>query len=149
MNGKQHGYSVPKGLLEPKVAEARRDFAQQVLPPVLADLVCSTKDIFVQAIHDYLAPDFIFEDKIALIGDSGCILRPHTGAGTTKAAINAWALATCLQDSGFDVEAALKRYNAVTMEIAKDLVQVGVKIGTESQVPERINNSGGGGGGST
>lgn len=105
VHGKQHGFSVPRGMLKPEVAEGRRKFAREVLPPPLAEMVCETEDIFVQAIHDYLASSLVFEGKVALVGDAGCILRPHTAAGTTKAAINAWAMAQCLQDSRFQLEA--------------------------------------------
>lgn len=46
--GAQHGFSVPRGLLRPEVAERRRRLAQEVLPPVLAELVGATQDIFLQ-----------------------------------------------------------------------------------------------------
>lgn len=93
----------------------------------MADLVCATRDIFTQAIHGMLVPSFTFEEgNVVLVGDSGCILRPHTAAGTTKAAINAWGLARCLKDAAYDVRSATMRYNEAMLEVGRRLVEVGV-----------------------
>lgn len=136
IHGRRHGFSVPRGLLRPEVARARRRAAREALPPQLADLVDATSDIFLQAIHDMLAPSLAFGGRAALVGDAGCILRPHTAAGTTKAAVNAWALARALQESGFRMGPALERYSEAMMGVARSLVQVGVELGTRSQFPE-------------
>ena len=77
-NGKLHGYSVPRGLLNAEIAEQRKNLAKEVLPQVLADLVCVTEDIFVQAIHDYLSPKLGFEEHgVALVGFRVCFETPH------------------------------------------------------------------------
>jgi 2-polyprenyl-6-methoxyphenol hydroxylase-like FAD-dependent oxidoreductase len=136
VNGKSHGFSVPKGFLKPEIAENLKEKSRNMLPAALSEMVCSTTDIFVQAIHDYLAPKLVFHDSAVLLGDSGCILRPHTAAGTTKAAVNAWALADCLKLCGFYLAPALKRYNESMLELGRELVEVGVEIGTKSQFPE-------------
>lgn len=47
-------------------------------PLPFISLVCQT-------VNDLLAPSLVFGGRAALVGDSGCILRPHTAAGTTKA----------------------------------------------------------------
>lgn len=145
--GHRHGYSVPRGLLRDEVAEHCRQLAQGSLPTQLAELVGNTKEIFVQAIHDMLAPQLVFKDRVALVGDAGCILRPHTAAGTTKAAVNAWMLATCLHrhrcmctrggGGGSRLKAALEEYQGKMMELAEYLVKVGVTVGTQSQFPGR------------
>jgi len=93
IHGKRHGYSVPRGLLRPEVAKAQRLRAQNMLPMVLADMVNATDEIFIQAIHDMISPELAFGGKAALVGDAGCILRPHTAAGATQAAVNSWTLA--------------------------------------------------------
>lgn len=54
---------------------------QKELPPALAALVGSTSQVFVQAIHDLLAPCLAPNPACCLLGDAGCILRPHTAAG--------------------------------------------------------------------
>ena len=120
------------------MAEARRQLAAEVLPGPLASLVACTRDIFVQAIHDMLAPALAFAGRAALVGDAGCILRPHTAAGTTQAAVDAWALARCLEESGHRVAPALERYDSAMRGLAAELVRVGKDIGTRSQFPERL-----------
>ncbi|GAB4815875.1 hypothetical protein N2152v2_002921 [Parachlorella kessleri] len=136
--GQQHGYSVPRGLLRHEVAQERKKMARRVLPTVLSELVDSTGDIFLQAIHDMLAPSLAFQGKVCIMGDAGCILRPHTAAGTTKAAVNAATLASCLEANAFDLAKALSDYNESQLELAQYLVEVGVRIGTSSQFPDRV-----------
>lgn len=139
IHGKKHGFSVPKGFLPSKIAEKVKENSKTMLPNALSDMVCATEDIFVQAIHDYLASQFVFGDGVCLLGDAGCILRPHTAAGTTKAAVNAWALADCLKSTGFVLKPALQRYNQSMLELGRELVKVGVEIGTKSQFPEKFS----------
>ncbi|KAG7667914.1 hypothetical protein Ndes2526B_g01676 [Nannochloris sp. 'desiccata'] len=138
INGKIHGFSVPKGFLKPEIAERLKQKSQNVLPAALSEMVRLTTDIFVQAIHDYLAPQLVFHNNAVLLGDAGCILRPHTAAGTTKAAVNAWALADCLKLCGLHLKPALKRYNESMLELGRELVEVGVEIGTKSQFPGKV-----------
>jgi len=140
IHGKRHGYSVPRGLLRPEVAKAQRLRAQNMLPMVLADMVNATDEIFIQAIHDMISPELAFGGKAALVGDAGCILRPHTAAGATQAAVNSWTLAWCLEQWGFQLGPALQAYSQAMVQVAKKLVRVGVVIGTRSQFPERVND---------
>jgi 2-polyprenyl-6-methoxyphenol hydroxylase-like FAD-dependent oxidoreductase len=135
--GKTHGFSVPKGFLKPEIAENLKESSKDTLPRQLSEMVCATKDIFVQAIHDFLASQLAFNDKAVLLGDAGCILRPHTAAGTTKAAVNAWALADCLKLNKLNLKPALKRYNESMLALGRELVNVGVEIGTKSQFPTK------------
>jgi hypothetical protein len=65
----------------------------QELAPVIADLVQATADVFVQAIVDMLAPKLALSTNCCLLGDSGCVLRPHTAAGAVGGAGD-----TCAQD---------------------------------------------------
>jgi len=141
VNGKVHGFSVPKGFLKPEIAENLKRKSRDMLPAALSEIVCATPEIFLQAIHDYLAPKLVFHDSAVLLGDAGCILRPHTAAGTTKAAVNAWALADCLKDCGFHLTPALKKYNASMLELGRELVKVGVEIGTKSQFPNELSRN--------
>jgi 2-polyprenyl-6-methoxyphenol hydroxylase-like FAD-dependent oxidoreductase len=49
--------------------------------------------------------------RVALLGDAAFIARPHVGAGVSKAALDALALAQALDSAG-DVAAALAAYDA-------------------------------------
>ncbi|KAL4451890.1 hypothetical protein ABPG75_007552 [Micractinium tetrahymenae] len=137
VHGHHHLYSVPRGLLRDEVAAERKVAARKELPPALADLVGHTRDVFVQAIHDQLAPRLALSDSCCLLGDAGCILRPHTAAGTTKAAVDATALAASLQRCAFQLGPALREYECSQLALARHLVDVGRSIGTRSQFPER------------
>lgn len=115
------------------MGEERRRLAAEVLPRVLAELVAATDKIFFQSIHDLLAPSLVARDAVALVGDAGCILRPHTAAGTTKAAVNACVIAQSLQAAQCRVAPALEQYNTEMLELGRHLVQVGAQIGQQSQ----------------
>lgn len=56
-------------------------------------------------------------------------------AGTTKAAVNAAALAGALQSHSFQLGPALEDYSCSQLDLARYLVGVGVRIGTQSQFP--------------
>ena len=135
--GVKHGFSIPRGMLRTEVSEEQKHFAARVMPEPLHAMISATKDIFVQAIHDFLAPQHSIKDRIALVGDSGAILRPHTAAGTTKAALNAWSLSSCLQKYNFDVPTALQAYHNAMQPVARELVDIGISIGTQSQCTEK------------
>ena len=71
--------NAPEDQLADIVTDAK---AAARLPPQLAALVGATSEVFVQAIHDLLAPQLAFPHRSAcVLGDAGAILRPHTAAG--------------------------------------------------------------------
>lgn len=125
------------------VGELRKRIAREVLPEGLAGLVAATPDIFVQTIQDLLAPTFVVGGRACLVGDSGSILRPHTAAGTTKGAINAWALAKALGEHCGNLGAALQQYDEKMRPLALYLTKVGQSIGNKSQFPLLTNAANG------
>jgi 2-polyprenyl-6-methoxyphenol hydroxylase-like FAD-dependent oxidoreductase len=60
--------------------------------------------------------------RAALTGDAGFVVRPHIGAGATKAAIDATILAECLSQAGDDVVGALARFESVQLPLGRDMV---------------------------
>jgi 2-polyprenyl-6-methoxyphenol hydroxylase-like FAD-dependent oxidoreductase len=52
------------------------------------------------------------------------VARPHAGAGTTKAAIDAACLADSLRDTGNDITAGLLRYECMQLPFGKAVVEV-------------------------
>eukprot|EP00887_Chlorella_sp_A99_P002806 scaffold6.g2806.t1 len=135
-HGVRHDYSIPRGLLARDVSAVRKRIAQEVLPEQLAALVVATRDIFVQTVQDLLAPTFVFGGRACLVGDSGCILRPHTAAGTTKGAINAWVLNHALAAKRGDLAAALQDYDERMRPLATYLLGMSQRIGRKSQFPQ-------------
>jgi 2-polyprenyl-6-methoxyphenol hydroxylase-like FAD-dependent oxidoreductase len=59
---------------------------------------------------------------VVLTGDAAFVVRPHVGAGATKAAIDATILAECLNRAGQDVAGALARFESVQLPFGRDMV---------------------------
>ena len=70
--------------------------------------------------------------RIVLMGDAAFAARPHTAAGTAKAADDAWALAEELGD-GSDLDAALARWERRQLAVGRDLVHRARRLGDRSQ----------------
>ena len=74
---------------------------------------------------------------MALLGDAAFVARPHVGAGVTKAALDALALAEAIADAGDDLGAALARYDREQRRLGDWMVargrQMGASIRTRPQ----------------
>jgi SAM-dependent methyltransferase len=66
------------------------------------------------------------------LGDSACIVRPHTAAGTSKASGDAVALAQHLQTADFDFSVALPRWEAERLAAADRLIHHGWRLARNS-----------------
>jgi 2-polyprenyl-6-methoxyphenol hydroxylase-like FAD-dependent oxidoreductase len=62
--------------------------------------------------------------RVVLAGDAAFVARPHAGAGTTKAAIDAATLAHCLHDAGGDIQSGLARYDKAQCLFGRLLVDL-------------------------
>jgi 2-polyprenyl-6-methoxyphenol hydroxylase-like FAD-dependent oxidoreductase len=96
--GTERRFSVAPGRLREPVRRRQRERAA-TLPPVFETLVAETPDLFVQAIYDLTVPTMV-ADRACLLGDGAFVARPHTAAGTAKAAGDATALADALSSHG-------------------------------------------------
>jgi 2,6-dihydroxypyridine 3-monooxygenase len=101
--------SVPPGGVKPAVVDELKASARNLLPPSIAELVNRTASPFIQAISDINA-GAMAAGRVCLIGDAASGGRPHLGAATTKATINAFMLAQALQTASGDVPAALANW---------------------------------------
>lgn len=110
MRGHTHSVSIPPPLIRPELVDEMRAAARSVLAPAFAEIVAVTPMPFLQPIYDLESPR-LAAGRAALIGDAAFVARPHVGAGTTKAAEDALALADAL-DREPTVEAALRGYEA-------------------------------------
>jgi 2-polyprenyl-6-methoxyphenol hydroxylase-like FAD-dependent oxidoreductase len=70
-----------------------------------------TPQPFLQPIYDLESPHMAL-GRVALIGDAAFVARPHVGAGVSKAAEDAEALAAALDAGEGDLPAALARFEA-------------------------------------
>ena len=108
--GVLHAISIPPPLIRREAIAAMRAAADRLLAPQCLALVRLIDEPLLQPIYDLASPRVAF-GRIALIGDAAFVARPHVGAGVSKAADDAAALAAAL-DQADDVEAALRRYEA-------------------------------------
>ena len=131
-NGVYRPMSVPPGLLKDEIVEqVRRDAADQ-LPPAAAELIRKTDKPFVQVIADIEVPQMAF-GRTCLLGDASFGGRPHLGAATAKAAINAWALAESLVRHDGAVEPALAEWGRTQLDLGRGYIKAARVLGNKLQ----------------
>lgn len=126
--GEEHEFSVPPGALRDEVERGLRTAADERLPRLFSESVRATDDPFVQTIYDLSVPRMAF-DRVCLLGDAAFVARPHTAAGTAKAAADAIELGEALEEGG-DLVGALADWEADRLEAGRELVDQGVRMGT-------------------
>ena len=127
--GHTHAQSIPPPLIRPDVLAAMRTAAGRILAPDFADVVAATRQPFLQPIYDLEAPRMA-AGNVVLVGDSAFVVRPHVGAGVTKAAEDAVCLATALEAG---LETGLARYESERMEAGRRIVRRGRHLGAYLQ----------------
>jgi 2-polyprenyl-6-methoxyphenol hydroxylase-like FAD-dependent oxidoreductase len=84
VDGQRHSDALPANKLRPEVWEEQKDRARTQLPPQFAKLVTMTEQPFVQTITDMAVPQ-VAHGRVAMIGESAFIPRPHTAASADQA----------------------------------------------------------------
>jgi 2,6-dihydroxypyridine 3-monooxygenase len=120
-----------KGLQEGHFKNLRNK-ARKVLPSMYKELVVSTEEPFIQAIFDGVIPAMAF-GRICIMGDAAFAARPHCGAGTVKAAEDAWQLGNTLAETGNDVASALQQWEKRQLQCGQQLVSRAREIGNRLQ----------------
>ncbi len=118
--GVQHAGGIPPPLIRPEVIAQVKADAKALLAPQIAEIFSRAAPFF-QPIFDLESPRLIF-GRVALTGDAAFVARPHVGAGTTKAAIDAASLADSLRDAGDDLTAGLARYEREQLSFGRAMV---------------------------
>ena len=113
------GGIAPSLIRDEIVAQVKAD-AEALLAPQLAKIFLRSEPFF-QPIFDLESPALAF-GRVALTGDAAFVVRPHVGAGATKAAIDATVLADCLGRAGEDVAGGLARFESVQRPFGRDIV---------------------------
>ena len=106
--GRHHAAGIPPPLIRPDVIARVKADARTLIAPQIAEIFERAAPFF-QPIYDLESPQLVF-GRVALAGDAAFVARPHAGAGTTKAALDAACLADCLRDAGADLAAGLKEF---------------------------------------
>src|ERR1700728_697317 len=121
-NGRHHANGIPPPLIRPDVIARIKADARATIAPQIAEVFALSAPFF-QPIYDLVSPQIVF-GRVALAGDAAFVARPHAGAGTTKAALDAACLADSLRDNGNDITAGLQRYERMQLPFGKAVVEV-------------------------
>jgi len=122
-NGLRAELTVPPGSVQTKHLEALHSAADTELPSAIAELVQRSAEPFVQVIVDLEVPRMAF-GRSCLIGDAAFALRPHIGAGTARAADDAWQLGNALlHATGRQIPVRLKGWEAQQLPAARRAMQ--------------------------
>lgn len=130
--------SLSAGAVRPQFIAAVKADARRLMPPAVAEVIGKTGEPFLQALYDLVLPRMAY-GRACLIGDAAFVSRPHAGAATTKAAVNAWHLADCLRETQGDVDAALKAWEPSQVELGRSFVERNRRMGRASLVENRFN----------
>ena len=129
--GHTHALSIPPPLIRPEVIARLRADSERLLPPHFATLVRTTKAPFLQPIYD-IEQDRLAFGRAVLLGDAAFQARPHVGAGVTKAALDAVALAQNLASHN-TIADGLAAYQAERVPQGKRIVQRARHLGAYMQ----------------
>jgi len=119
--GHHHPGGIPPPLIRPRFIETLRADAPGRFAPPLAEIVGLATQPLLQPITDMATPRMVF-GRVALVGDSAFVARPHVAAGVTKAALDAQCLADALAGAGSDVAAGLARFEADRLDFGRKIV---------------------------
>jgi 2-polyprenyl-6-methoxyphenol hydroxylase-like FAD-dependent oxidoreductase len=118
--GRTHAAGIPPPLIRPDVIARIKADAERLIAPQIAAILERTTPFF-QPIYDLASPRMVF-GRVALAGDAAFVARPHAGAGTTKAALDAACLADSIAGAGGDLAAGLERYQRMQLPFGKAMV---------------------------
>ena len=136
-SGERRELSVPPGSASEAFITAVHKRARSTLPRVFAELVCCTREPFIQAIADLASPRMAWQ-RCALVGDAAFVPRPHIAASTAKAVGDVLALAAALEHAGVGNEpAALRRWEPGRLAVGRELDKQGRRLGLRSPTIKR------------
>jgi len=120
--GRHHAAGIPPPLIRADVIARVKADARALIAPQIAEIFARTAPFF-QPIYDLISPRLAF-GRVVLAGDAAFVARPHAGAGTTKAALDAACLADSIRDAGDDLDAGLKRYERMQQPFGAAMVEL-------------------------
>lgn len=126
--GIHHAEGIPPKLLRPDVVQWARSEARRMLHPAWAEVVEKSPEILVQAINDGWC-DLMALNRVALIGDSAFVARPHVGQGVVKAAGDALSMVEHLTRLPNDVPAALQAFSQQRVPVGHLAVKMAQQMG--------------------
>ena len=132
--GVTHALSIPPHLIRREAVAEIRDAAERSLAPRFKQLVRLIGEPLLQPIYDLESPRMAF-GRVALVGDAAFVARPHVGAGVSKAADDAAALAQALTPEG-DVASALRTFEARRLAENRRIIERARHLGAYLQATQ-------------
>jgi len=133
-SGVTHAISIPPPLIRRDAIAAMRTAAERLLAPQFRTIVRLIEEPLLQPIYDLASPRLAF-GRAAILGDAAFVARPHVGAGASKAADDAAALAAALE-AGDDVAAALRRFEAERLPVGARIIERARHLGAYLQATQ-------------
>jgi 2,6-dihydroxypyridine 3-monooxygenase len=131
--------SLPPGSVREENISELRATAAESLAPAAAEIVARTENPFIQVIFDVEVPQMAF-GRACLLGDAAFGGRPHLGAATAKASMNAWALADALVEYRWDAREALLAWQATQLVVGQKYVASARTLGERLQFSSDIRH---------
>ena len=129
IDGRRHEGAIPPNEIRPDVIADMRNAARRLLAPWFQRVVDRVPQPFLQPIFDLTTPSMV-RGPVALVGDAAFVVRPHVGAGVTKAADDARVLAECLRDPTAEIGTALAAFSKVRTKAGNLLVERARQLGS-------------------
>lgn len=128
--GVTHALSIPPPLIRREAIDGMHTAAERLLAPQFREVVRLITEPILQPIYDLETPHMAF-GRVAIVGDAAFLIRPHVGAGVSKAADDAIALARCLD--GADVETGLRQFESIRLPIGRRVIERARHLGAYLQ----------------
>src|SRR5580704_15184084 len=125
--GRRHAGGIPPPLIRSDVIARAKADAKALIAPLVADIFVRATPFF-QPIYDLVSPRLVF-GRVVLAGDAAFVTRPHAGAATTKAALDAACLADSIHGAGDDIDEGLKRFERAQQPFGSAMVALGREEG--------------------
>ncbi len=132
--GVHHPEGIPPQLLRSEVVQWARAEARRMLHPAWAEVVEKSPEVLVQAINDGWCDNMALH-RVALIGDSAFVARPHVGQGVVKGAGDALCLVEELGRHSSDVPAALRAFSDTRVPVGHLAVKMAQQMGAVISPP--------------
>jgi 2-polyprenyl-6-methoxyphenol hydroxylase-like FAD-dependent oxidoreductase len=129
--GTTHSISIPPPLIRREAIAEMRDAAERLLAPQFVQVVRQIGEPLLQPIYDLESPRMA-QGRVAILGDAAFVARPHVGAGVSKAADDAAALAEALGRHE-NVETALKAFEAARLPDNRRIIERARHLGAYLQ----------------
>lgn len=129
--GRLHHGGIPPPLISRRIVDEMRADAERLLAPAFAEAMRLTDMPILQPIFDLTVPRMVI-GRVVVIGDAAFVARPHVGAGVTKVAFDAIALADALAGPA-DLDVALQAFETERMAVGNRIVARARDLGAYMQ----------------